>query len=62
VANSRLQSSAKPSLFSWPRIVSIFARVHVPGWTFFSIAAFSAGIPKASQPIGWSTSKPFIRR
>ena len=27
-----------------------------------SIAAFSAGMPNASQPIGWSTSKPFIRR
>ena len=34
----------------------------LPGWTFFSIAAFSAGIPNASQPIGWSTSKPCIRR
>jgi hypothetical protein len=34
----------------------------VAGCTPFSIAAFSAGMPKASQPIGCSTSKPRIRR
>jgi len=28
----------------------------------FLIAAFSAGRPKASQPIGCSTLKPFMRR
>jgi hypothetical protein len=41
-----------------PRIAAILARVQPPGWTPFSIAAFSAGMPKASQPIGWRTSMP----
>ena len=31
------------------------------GWTLRSTAAFSAGRPKASQPIGCSTSKPIAR-
>ena len=54
-------SSAKPSRFSCDRIVSMFCQVHSPGWTFFSIAAFSAGMPKASQPIGCRTLKPRAR-
>ena len=28
--------------------------------TTYLIAAFSAGRPNASHPIGWTTSKPFI--
>ena len=33
-------------------ILSIFSKVHSEGWTLLFIAAFSAGKPKASQPIG----------
>ena len=35
--------------------------VHFAGGTRFSMAAFSAGSPKASHPIGWSTFLPSIR-
>ena len=45
-------ASAKPSRLSWSRIAAMFDRVQVPGWIPRSIAAFSAGIPNASQPIG----------
>ena len=31
----------------------MFFFVHFEGWVLFAIAAFSAGKPKASQPIGW---------
>ena len=41
---------------------AMFSYVHFAGATRFFIAAFSAGIPKASQPIGISTLYPFIRR
>ena len=47
--------------FSWARITAMFSRVHFAGWTFCFIAAFSAGRPKASQPMGWSTLKPLAR-
>src|SRR3546814_10629834 len=43
--------------FNWARMVAIFWRVQSPGWTFFSIAAFSAGMPKASHPIGSSEAR-----
>ena len=36
-------------------------RRSIAGWTFFSMAAFSAGRPKASQPMGCSTLKPRAR-
>ena len=39
---------------------SMLAYVHVAGWLSLLIAAFSAGRPNASQPIGCSTSKPAI--
>ena len=42
-------------------MVEMFSRVHFPGWTPASKAAFSAGRPKASQPMGWSTLKPRAR-
>ena len=40
---------------------AMFSRVHIAGATPASIAAFSAGRPKASQPIGCSTFFPSIR-
>ena len=45
---------------SWVRMLSMFSYVHTAGCTPLSIAAFSAGSPKASQPIGCSTLKPRI--
>ena len=39
----------------------MLSRVHFAGGTPFFIAAFSAGRPKASQPIGISTFMPFMR-
>ncbi len=38
---------------------SMLSYVHFRGWTLFLIAAFSAGKPKASKPIGWMTLNPF---
>ena len=49
-------------LRSWARILSMFAIVQVRGLTRFLIAAFSAGRPKASKPIGMKTLSPCIRR
>jgi hypothetical protein len=40
----------------------MFCRVQRAGGTPFFIAAFSAGRPKASQPIGMSTFMPVMRR
>ena len=40
-------------------ILFIFLSVQSFGFTLFSIAAFSAGIPKLSHPIGCKTLKPF---
>ena len=42
------------------RMFSMFSWVHTAGWTPLSMAAFSAGSPKASQPIGCNTLKPRI--
>ncbi len=36
----------------------MFRYVQSAGWVLFRIAAFSAGSPKASQPIGCSTFSP----
>ena len=41
---------------------SMLSAVHRAGWTPCSMAAFSAGSPKASQPMGWSTRAPAMRR
>ena len=46
---------------SWAFMVAMFRRVQTPGWTPASKAAFSAGRPKASQPIGCSTLNPRAR-
>ena len=42
--------------WSWPRMVAMLAWVQAAGERPLSRAAFSAGRPKASQPIGCSTS------
>jgi hypothetical protein len=58
VAISRLQSKASPSATICAFIAAMFSRVHCAGGTPFFIAAFSAGRPKASQPIGIRTLRP----
>jgi hypothetical protein len=40
---------------------AMLSRVHLAGGTPFLIAAFSAGSPNASQPMGCSTLLPCIR-
>ena len=40
---------------------AMFWWVHSPAWVLCLMAAFSAGRPKASKPIGWRTSKPRMR-
>ena len=61
MATSRDQSIAQPIAWHWPFMNAMLSRVHLPGATPFFIAAFSAGRPKASQPIGISGLKPRIR-
>ena len=41
---------------------SMFRMVHSRGWVPLLMAAFSAGRPKASKPIGKNTFQPFMRR
>ena len=41
---------------------AMFSYVHLAGGTPFFSAAFSAGSPKASQPMGIKTLWPFMRR
>jgi hypothetical protein len=55
VANSRLQSIASPSDWSCFFMYAMLSCVHLAGGTPFAIAAFSAGSPNASQPIGCNT-------
>ena len=40
----------------------MFSEVHVKGGMLFLMAAFSAGSPNESHPMGWNTLKPFIFR
>ena len=53
--------SVAPIDRSWRRMLSMFFRVHSRGWILFLIAAFSAGSPKASKPIGRKTFSPCMR-
>ena len=47
---------------SCARIRSMLAYVHSLGWMLREMAAFSAGRPKESKPIGNMTLQPFMRR
>ena len=47
--------------FSWRRMVAMLSHVQRAGWMPSAIAAFSAGMPKASHPMGCSTSNPRAR-
>jgi hypothetical protein len=53
---------ARPIACICPFMWAMLSQVHFAGATPFFIAAFSAGRPKASQPIGIRTLCPFIRR
>ena len=52
------QSIDSPNNFNWDFIVLIFFSVQSFGFKLFCFAAFSAGIPNESQPIGCITLKP----
>ncbi len=54
---SRRDSPALELLLHPPDVASVYSR----GWTPLWIAAFSAGSPKASQPMGLSALRPAIR-
>ena len=62
MTTSASQSNVAPMLRSWARMVSMLRYVHSRGWILFLIAAFSAGSPNASNPIGRKTLSPCIRR
>jgi hypothetical protein len=47
-----------PMVFNWFVIRPMFAIVQSCGWMSFAMAAFSAGSPNASKPIGIKTLKP----
>jgi hypothetical protein len=55
------QSHAAPMLRNWRDIFSMLDIVQARGLMLFLIAAFSAGRPKASNPMGWKTLNPCIR-
>ena len=46
---------------SWAFMAAMFESVHALGWAPPLMAAFSAGRPKASKPMGWRTLLPRIR-
>ena len=49
------QANIAPIVWNWRRIVSMFCIVQVNGCPPLLMAAFSAGSPKASNPIGKNT-------
>jgi hypothetical protein len=55
VTTSCFQLNVAPMLRSWRRMVSMFCIVQVNGWPPLLMAAFSAGNPNASKPIGRNT-------
>ena len=59
MANSLSQSTERPNNFNCDFIWAIFCLVHLSGFIPLSIAAFSAGKPNASQPIGCNTTLPW---
>ncbi len=62
MTTSAFQSQPAPIVRSWRRMVSMFVIVQSRGLMRFLIAAFSAGSPNASNPIGMNTLSPRIRR
>jgi hypothetical protein len=61
VTTSALQSNVAPIVRSWRRMLAMFDIVQSRGLMLFLIAAFSAGSPNASNPIGRNTFSPCIR-
>ncbi|MEZ4235678.1 MAG: hypothetical protein R3F59_05850 [Myxococcota bacterium] len=58
---SRSQSKDQPIARKVSRIRATLAAVQAAGSTPRAIAAFSAGRPKASQPMGCRTAAPWRR-
>ena len=61
MTTSASQSNVAPIIRSCRRMLSMFDIVHSRGLMLFLIAAFSAGSPKESKPIGKNTFSPCIR-
>jgi hypothetical protein len=61
VTTSALQSNVAPIDRSWRRMFAMFDIVQSRGLMLFLIAAFSAGKPNASKPIGRNTFSPCMR-
>ena len=55
MTTSCFQENVAPIERNWRRMFSMFCIVQVNGWPPLLIAAFSAGSPKASKPIGKKT-------
>ena len=55
MTTSFFQAKVAPIVRNWRRMFSMFCIVHENGWPPLLIAAFSAGRPKASKPIGKNT-------
>ena len=62
MTTSRSQENIAPIVRNWRRMTSMFCIVQVNGWPPFRMAAFSAGSPNASKPIGKNTLNPCMRR
>jgi hypothetical protein len=58
---SASQSNVAPIVRSCRRMLAMFCIVQSRGLTRFLIAAFSAGSPNASKPIGRNTFLPCMR-
>ncbi len=61
MTTSAFQAKVAPIVRSWRRMLSTFFSVHSRGLTLFLIAAFSAGSPNESKPIGKKTFSPCMR-
>ena len=61
MTTSALQSKVAPIVLSCRRMLAMFDIVQSRGLMLFLIAAFSAGRPNASKPIGRNTFSPCIR-
>ena len=55
MTTSASQAKVAPIERNWRRMFSMFDIVQVNGWPPLLIAAFSAGSPNASKPIGKKT-------
>ena len=58
--NAARENNLDPQEWTQKNIATMKRQLNSLGFKLFSLAAFSAGIPKESHPIGWRTLKPCI--